>query len=227
MPEFLERQLEFLQSDRGRALVWSDGWIRGDTELAGRRYLDTTGCADPPSFRTLLQQTCTVMTSSVVARRDAIEAVGRFDARIRRGQDWDLWLRLAHKGHVMVLNACPLVWRSVRPSNLSGNRASELQRAIAVLKAIPRKLPLDTEELGIVHARLIRLETQLDLELAKAALRRGDFAAARRHFDGMRGTGTWKSRCASWAVRIAPGLLRDAYMRSATSVSPTEFVARP
>lgn len=214
LPEFLERQIGFLERQPACDFVWSDGWIRGATALYGRRYFETTGSVEPPSFRALVQQTCTVLTSSVVARRGAIEVVRGFDARIQRGQDWDMWLRMAHQGIVMVANPDSLVWRTVRARNLSGDTEAELKRAIAVLEGIPRKLRLDTSELGFVHQRLVRLGMQLDLELGKQALKAGDLNAARAHFAKTTGLGSWKVRCVTVASRLAPRLLRRAYLRS-------------
>ena len=216
LPEFLERQIAILEDRSEYDLVWSDGWIRGATALDGQRYFDSTGSTEPPSFRTLVQQTCTVLTSSVVARRGAVETVRGFDARIRRGQDWDLWLRMAHRGMSLYANSEPLVWRTVRTENLSGDSAAELRRAISVLEGIPRKLRLDTTELGIIHERLVRLGMQLDLELGKQALKNGDVIAARVHFARTRGLGNWKARCVDAAMRIAPGLVRHAFLRTRT-----------
>jgi len=213
LPDFLERQMRILEGEHCE-FVWSDGWIRGITALNGRLYFDTTGSRESPCFRTLVQQTCTVLTSSVVARRRAVDAVRGFDARIRRGQDWDMWLRMAHQGIEMVANPEPLVWRTVRSQNLSGDCTAELKRAIAVLEGIPRKLRLTTTELGYVHHRLVSLDLQLNLELGKSALKTGDMEAARRYFARTTGMGSWKVRCATLAIRVAPGLLRLAYLRS-------------
>jgi glycosyltransferase involved in cell wall biosynthesis len=217
-PEFLERQVAVLDERPECDLVWSDGWIRGHTFLTGRRYFDTTGSVDAPSFRALLQQTCSVLTSSVVARRASLLAVRGFDARIRRGQDWDMWLRMAHNGSVMAVNPAPMVWRTVRRDNLSGDEVAELRRALSVLQAIPRKLRLDTTELGLVHDRLVRLGMQLDLELGKQALRSGDITVAQAHFAQSRALGSWKLRCVALALRVAPALVRRTYLRSRPDV---------
>jgi glycosyltransferase involved in cell wall biosynthesis len=214
LPEFLERQMTVFHERPDYDLVWSDGWIRGTTALQGRRFFATTASTQSPSFRTLVQQTCTILTSSVVVRRAAVDAVRGFDARIRRGQDWDMWLRMAHNGCVMCANPQPLMWRTVRANNLSGDNVSELRRAIAVLEGIPRKLRLDTTGLGIVHDRLVYLGMQLDLELGKQALRNGDVISARAHFARSRGLRNWKVRCVDAAMRIAPGLVRHAYLRT-------------
>jgi glycosyltransferase involved in cell wall biosynthesis len=214
MPEFLERQVRLLEMRRDLDMVWTNGLIRGNTPLAGRTYFETTASAAPPSFQSLLLQTCTVLTSSVVVRRSALDAVGGFDRRIRRGQDFDLWLRLAHRGIGMAARPEPLVWRRVHENNLSGDAISEVRRAITVLEEVPRKLMLTPDELGIVQQRLTQLGAQLELELGKRALRTGDLVGAQQHFSRTHALRTWKVRAVAMAMRISPALVRRAYLRA-------------
>ena len=42
----------------------------------------------------LLAQTCNVLTSTVIVRRDLVDDAGGFDVALRPGQGFDLWLRL-------------------------------------------------------------------------------------------------------------------------------------
>jgi glycosyltransferase involved in cell wall biosynthesis len=213
MPGFLEAQLGYLERHPDCDMVWSDGVISGETALAGRRYLESTESVARPSFVSLLSQTCTVLTSGTVARKSVIDAVGRFDAGLRRGQDYDLWLRLAHRGVQMhVLNE-PLVKRQVVSTGLSGNSSTELRRVITVLLGIARKLPLDVDELSILHQRLAILNSRLEVELAKQALRDRDVDAARTHLDQVTAIHNWKIRAARFALRVAPRLVREAYAR--------------
>ncbi len=214
MPEFLERQTGLLDSRRDVDMVWSNGWIRGNTPLAGRTYFESTNSRAVPTFQSLLLQTCTVLTSSVVIRRPVLEAVGGFDRRLRRGQDFDLWLRLAHRGASMAARTEPLVWRRVHDNNLSGDTLTELRRAITVIEGIPRKVALGATDLGLVHRRLAELSAALELELGKGALRAGDIANAQLHFSQIAAVRTWKLRAVRVAMRISPALVRRAYLRA-------------
>jgi len=223
-PEFLERQVARLENDPACDMIWSDGWIHGDTPLSGRRYFDSTRSVAAPSFRSLVLQTCSVLTSSVVVRKTAIDAVGGFDAGLRRGQDFDLWLRLAHREIGMAVEPEPLVWRRVHENNLSGDRFTEIRRAMAVLEGMPHKLRLAADEQVLVRQRLGRLGAQLDLELGKCALRTGDFEVAQDHLSRTLPLGTWKVRAVMMAMRISPALLRRAYLR-ARPLAPQEMRA--
>ena len=45
-----------------------------------------------------------MVVEAPLIRRRALEDVGGFDPRIRRGEDWDLWIRLALADHVFLYN---------------------------------------------------------------------------------------------------------------------------
>jgi hypothetical protein len=83
-------------------LVYCDAWICGDSPLAGRRFMDLLSSRGAVTVTTCA---CTVITSAEVARTDARRAVGGFNGSLRRGQDFDLWLRLAHLAHPSRINA--------------------------------------------------------------------------------------------------------------------------
>ncbi len=63
-----------------------------------------------------------VCTSTVLARRDAVLAVGGFDAGLRQAEDWDLWIRLALHGPVAA---------STRHEAVHADREDSLSRRVA------------------------------------------------------------------------------------------------
>lgn len=219
LPEFLDRQLELLEARPELDMVWSDGWIAGDTPLAGRTFLQSTRATAPPRFESLARQTCTVLTSSVVIRKRVVELVGGFDPAIRRGQDFELWLRVAHAGAVMAVRTEPLVWRRVHRANLSGDPATELRRAIAVLGGLPAKLNLTRADARVLDSRIEQLACALELELAKTALRDGDTGAAQRHLTRTGAASSWKVKLTSLGLNVSPQLMRRLYVRSTASAA--------
>jgi glycosyltransferase involved in cell wall biosynthesis len=80
-----------------------------------------------------------VCTSTVLARRAAVEAVGRFRAGIR-SEDWDLWMRLARAGRIAMMEEPWVVYR-VHGQNRSRNVAAELPWAVQVVEDNCRALP--------------------------------------------------------------------------------------
>ena len=212
LPELLERHLSLLRARPEIDMVWSDGWIVGDTPLAGRTFLESSGMRAAPSFLSLMRQACAVLTSSVVVRTSVVRAAGGFDVCRPCGQEFDLWLRIAHRGAVMAVRTEPLVRRRIR-AGAPGNEAGELRCAIAVLRGALARLPLDRAERAAVESRVDTLVTQLELELAKAALRVGLVANAREHLARAR-SNAWKVRAAAIGLRLAPDLLRRVYLLS-------------
>lgn len=86
----LERQLPVLES--GQADLVHSPFTHVDAD--GReRVLGKVSAGEHP--RRALARGNFIGHSSVVCRRDLLEAVGAFDSRLPRLQDWDLWVRLA------------------------------------------------------------------------------------------------------------------------------------
>jgi glycosyltransferase involved in cell wall biosynthesis len=118
-PQRLRRQTEALAADATAVLVtsvvqvcgpeWEPLWIdRGTGEPI-----------DVPHH------------ASVLFRRDAYAAVGAYRSAFYYGQDWDLWYRLAERGHFLLLNE-PLTRVRLQVDGLSSRHRRE-QVAIARL----------------------------------------------------------------------------------------------
>ena len=214
LPGFLESQLRYLREHPECEMVYADARLTGDTPLAGRTFMETTPSQGPVTFRSLLAQDCTVLTSSVVVRRGVVDAAGRFDVSLRRGQDFDLWLRLAHRGTNIAYQREPLIERIVRADGLSADPVTELERAMRVLNGIQTKLPLEPSDRGMLQRRVTALGAALELERGKRCLRAGQFEPARRHFQrSMAFEPQWKLRLVLAVMTIAPRMFQRAYMR--------------
>ena len=88
----------------------------------------------PGLFRRLLRRDL-VATSSVVVRTKAYDAAGGFEISRRLGEDWDLWLRLAHGAAPAFVDAPTVVCRR-HAGNTTGRDAFEaLGQMTAVLEA--------------------------------------------------------------------------------------------
>lgn len=95
--EKLDLQVRFLEQHPRFGLVCSN-WRLLDDEGAAKRFeaplcgadqtLDLSGW-----LYTTLLMSVKVWTSTVVMRRAAMQQVGKFDGSLRRGQDYDYWLR--------------------------------------------------------------------------------------------------------------------------------------
>jgi glycosyltransferase involved in cell wall biosynthesis len=217
-PRFLERQLAAISAIPGIDLVYSDGLFIGRSALSGRTFTSACPSSERVTFEQLLSQQSTVLLSAVVTRRAAVRAVGGFDASLRRGQDFDLWLRMARNGAVMRWSSDVLALRRMHEDNLSGDSITELERPLRVFEKTVATMTLSPRELAIATTRMRVLKAALARERGKDMLRRGDIDAARTAFDEARaGLHAWKLHAAAVGLRIAPHLVRRFYMSRASA----------
>lgn len=110
--------------------------------------------------------------SSVLARRELVQALGGFDEALFGAEDTDLWIRLAARGDFACI-AEALVAVLKRPGSVSRNRARMRAGALAMTCKNRRLLPADKRG-GYWRA----LYAGILCDYAKWAYRDGDRAAA-------------------------------------------------
>lgn len=108
MPERLALQLDFLEAQPDHALVGGNLILidDADRDIGHRRYPASYEaiCDAITRYNPIAQPTATI-------RRRAIEAVGTYDARYPRCQDYDLWMRIARRFKIANLDAFTLRYR--------------------------------------------------------------------------------------------------------------------
>ncbi len=213
LPSYLASQITFLDTSNVD-LVYADAELIGDSEAAGHSYMDTAPSSGEVNAESLLALRCNVITSGVVARRKPIIEVGMFDESIRRGHDFDLWLRLAKSGARINYQKDVLLKHRILESSLSGDAASQSQRAFQVLDTIRQRGQLSTREEATLKKTLQRIKAEIELERGKKFLRERNFDEAAAAFRrANRFYGSWKLRVALLALRFAPNMLWRLYGR--------------
>ena len=213
LPHFLRAQMEAFDTDSSVDLVYTDGLFVGHTPLAGRTFMSLCPSDGEVTLESLVAQKCNVLLSSVVARREAILSVGGFDAALRRGQDFDLWIRMARRGARMRYTRTVLTLYRRHDQALSGTPLNEIERPLAVLRKAAETMALSERERLILQRRMRVLEADLARERGKELLRRGDFIEARRAFArACRKIGAWKTHAARLGLYVAPHLVRRFYL---------------
>ncbi|HEV2884107.1 MAG TPA: glycosyltransferase [Pyrinomonadaceae bacterium] len=91
LPDKLATQFAELEKNPGAAFSFSD--VQVLFENGEQQDLPTRKSRSPLMLQLLSGNL--FATPSVIVRRDCLNAVGAFDASLRTGEDWDLWLRLA------------------------------------------------------------------------------------------------------------------------------------
>jgi len=210
--DFLRRQTWFLDAYADCDLVYTDASISGETPLAGRRFMEAAPSSGDVTLLSLLSQQCNIMLSTVVVRREPLVASGLFDETLRRGHDFDLWLRLALGGARMRYQQAVLAERRARADGLSGGPVAEIERALDVLDRFGHRHALDHQARTAQRIRMMALVDRLEIEQAKLRIIEGNFSAASYHLNSARDR-PWKVQLALMTLRIAPRLLRAVYLR--------------
>ncbi len=99
-----------------------------------------------------------VLTSTVLARREAVLRAGEFAEELRRCEDYDLWLRVAREGRFVFVDEVLARYR-VDPGALSGDADRMLEAEVGVLReAIAgRRTRLPEELEALARERIARL----------------------------------------------------------------------
>ena len=225
LPDFLERQMSYLDAHPDVDFVWADATIVGDTPAAGRTFMSMCPSSGPVTLESLLAQTCNVLTSTVVVRRSLVIDAGSFDEALRRGQDFDLWLRLVSSGARAAYHDEVLAVRRLHGDNLSGTRLNELERALHVFTKAMNTLPLTRREHDAARLRVRTLKGELAREHGKVRLISGDFEEARRLLDAAhRAAPHWKLLAARFGLRLVPTLVRRLYLARGAAVAAAAAV---
>ena len=213
LPAFLEKQMNLLNSNNAD-VVFADAMLFGDSQLDGRTFMQLNPLTGEVTAENLLALKATVLTSTVLARKAVIFDVGLFDVSLRRGQDFDLWLRLAKAGARFANSREVLAHHRIVEGGLSGGTISQLKRTLSVLDAVKARADLTVAEQLALEWNRNRTLRELALEDGKEKLRNRDFSGALRSFSEARNLRhSWKLVFVCLAVRIAPDILRRIYNR--------------
>ncbi len=211
LPEFLASQVTFLEENK-YDLVYADALLFGGSALDGRTFMQNAPSEGVADFESLLAMRCNVIISGSLARRKAVIDAGLFEWKDARAQDFNLWLRMAHRGARIGYQKRVLLKYRIRKGSLSGNQTQRVEREINAYERICAMISLNQSELKIVEKQLKRLEAELEIERGKSFLLQEDFDAARKAFE--KANDYRQSRKLSLIIRltqIAPRLLLKIY----------------
>ncbi len=183
MPDFLESQLAFLEKT-GVDMVYSDASIFGEGIDTARTFMAVCPSRGAVTPLSLIQMTCNVITSGTVVRRERIVSAGFFDEspQWRRGQDFEMWFRLAKLGAKIGYQERVLLNYRQRPENLSGTELDRSMRDLWSLLGIKAKFEFTPTEQKALDHQIAEVAALCQVELGKTQLLRGQFDEARSNF---------------------------------------------
>ena len=176
LPGHLAQQVALLESNPSLVLVYSDSFLlQGDVPVG-------TAFARVPqdlhvNFETLVTERCTIGTSTVVASRQALLAAGAFEDHRRRSEDFDLWLRMAHRGAGMSYST------GIQVNHRAGNGLASddnvMKKAqIDVYEKALLTLPITSRQAELLCEKTQEVQSRLHVDAAKESLRQGRFPDA-------------------------------------------------
>jgi glycosyltransferase involved in cell wall biosynthesis len=216
LPDYLAEQISFIEAT-GADLVYADALLIGDSPLAGRTYMETSPSQGEVTAESLLALRCNVITSGVLARRRRVIEVDMFAEGIRRGHDFDLWLRLAKHGAQLTYQRKVLLKYRVLDSGLSGDALSQQRRALEVLAAVQQRYDLTPNEQATLNRTMEKVKAGFNIEQGKVYLLQKNYAEAVAAFGAANKVKqSWKLSLALLGLRFAPHLLWHVYSRRAS-----------
>jgi glycosyltransferase involved in cell wall biosynthesis len=176
---YLWSQMQILRQDRGLDLVFTDILLFGDSPFAGKSYMELYPPKGPATFESVLVEDCQIPTSGTVARRQTLIDAGLFDERFVRSEDYDLWLRVAHRGGRIAYQRKVLGRHRIHAESLAANGEKMIAAERDVVAKLTRTLDLTPRERSLAEFRIARAEAYLELARGKASLLAGEDEQAR------------------------------------------------
>jgi GT2 family glycosyltransferase len=214
-PEFLSAQVALIDDAAAPLdMVYANANIVGDSPLAGRTFMDTSPSNGPVSFESLLRQECVVLTSTVVARRETLIGAGLFDPEYFHSEDFDLWLRVAHRGGRIGYNRRVLGTHRAHAASLTAEPGSLLRGQIRICDKLTNQLALTDAQRDLLVRHRRWCAAQLALAEGKREFVARRYRAARAHLrEAQAELRRPKLAVALAMLSVAPGALHWAYRK--------------
>lgn len=208
----LSEQVEFIQSG-SYDLVYADAFLIGESPWPpGTTFMDKSPSVGEVTLESLLALGCCVLTSTVLAKRQAVLDAGMFDEQVRCTEDFDLWIRMALSGNRFGYQREVLAQYRYRADSTSASRLNQQENALRVLDLVRTRKNLTEREREALERTATKIGSVVSLERGKSMILRGDFRAARQLLsDARKQSKSWKVTFALIGLRTAPRTLQKLY----------------
>lgn len=215
-PDYLASQIEFaLSAQPPYDLVYADQLLlrdlarADDAERRGIRYSETCPSNGDVTFVSLVSEQCQAPTTCTIIRRQIAIDAGLFDENFRRAEDYDLWLRVAHRGAAMAFQRKVVAKHRLRKDSLSSDNAAMLEGMANVLAKLDDCLALSEPERSVLRRKLLDTSAELALERGKAKLIDGEYEEATALLSEANSIRKeLRLRCVMRCIEIAPRFTR-------------------
>jgi hypothetical protein len=138
-----------------------------------------------------------------------------YDPELRSAEDFELWLRILHRGGRIAYVDRVLAYYRHRPDSHTNSPRPLLENLSRVLDKTARTLRLEPREREVLEGQRAWVRSSLALLDGKAAFRAGDVPTAVRKLGEARSLSPRRSLKVALALallRIVPGPLRGLYL---------------
>lgn len=225
MPDHLAEMMRVLERDPTLDLVYGDTVNFGDLAKEGATTMGANPSEGLATFESLVLCKCTVVSSTVVARRQALIDAGLFDESFIQGEDFDLWARLAYRGGRIDYRKVIHARRRIHQSNLTGDTIGSFSGQVKALRKLMAELDLPEALKKEMQKEVEKCDAAMALEKCKQDLvaRRYDDAVAelRRANKSYRSP---KLQIVLYLMRTMPRLVRHMYLKQQGTGTPIDAI---
>lgn len=214
MPTHLAEMMQVLQRDPTLDLVYGDALNFGDVSEEGTT-MDANPSEGLATFESLVLCKCTVVGSTVVARRQALVDAGLFDENFIQGEDFDLWVRLAYHGGRIDYRKHIHARRRIHESNLTIDTIGSFGGQARVLRKLMKELDLPEGLRKKMQTEAEKCDAAMALEKCKQQLVAGRYDEAVTELE--RANASYRSpklQLVLYCMRTMPNLVRKIYLRT-------------
>ena len=212
LPHCLSEQVARATADPDLAVIHADAEVIGDPTVAGMTLRQLNRSGGEASFAAIVTERYTLTTSCAVVRRAWWDRVGRFDPALRRSEDFDLWLRIAHAGGRFDGTTRVLAQYRRHDQGASADLELMADAVLTVLDKCERTLYLDERDRAAVHAARRRQLAEKRFIEGKRAFLEGDYSRARRAIQEANAViGSRKLALVTLGLRVMPRVLSWLY----------------
>ena len=215
VPTHLTEMMEILQRDPTLDLVYGDAVNFGELATEGGTTMGANPSEGLATFESLVLCKCTVVGSTVVARRQALIDAGLFDESFVQAEDFDLWARLAYRGGRIDYRKQIHARRRIHAGNLSSDIAGSFGGQARALRKLMKGLDLPEDLRKEMQREAEKSDAAMALEKCKQQL------VAKRYDEAVvelkRANALYRSRklqLVLYLMRTMPQLVRHIYLRT-------------
>lgn len=214
LPTHLEQMLEVLRDDPSLDLVYGDAVNFGDMGEQGATTMDHNPSEGLATFENLVLCKCTVISSTVVARRQTLLDVGLFDESFVQGEDFDLWVRVAYGGGRIDYRRSIHVRRRLHQGNLTLDAIGSFEGQARALRKLMTHFDLDQSLREKIEWEIEKCDAAIALEKCKQELVAQRYDKAVSELERANAAfRSWKLKVVLWLMRTMPPVVRHLYLR--------------